>query len=165
MLETSLITATRDHFDRRERRMRTQFILPPGARNNCLLRFWGVGKLYISAYFHQNPSLFINELCKNAESSCLNERVGLYSGGGGIFVLKSQPALPSFFPSVEAMMGAWEFSWSASDEKRRWFLGTELSNQSVQIYDLCIVYIHLRWSLSLFFRCVLGNQSMTMLNR
>lgn len=25
---------------------------------------------------------------------------------GGIFVLKSQPALPSFFPSVEAMMGA-----------------------------------------------------------
>lgn len=30
----------------------------------------------------------------------------LYAVGGGIFVLKSQPALPSFFPSVEAMMGA-----------------------------------------------------------
>lgn len=30
----------------------------------------------------------------------------LYADGGGIFVLKSQPALPSFFPSVEAMMGA-----------------------------------------------------------
>lgn len=37
MLETSLITATRDHFDRRERRMRTHFILPPEARNNSIV--------------------------------------------------------------------------------------------------------------------------------
>lgn len=36
MWETSLITATRDHFDRRERRMRTHFILPPDARNNSI---------------------------------------------------------------------------------------------------------------------------------
>lgn len=37
MLETSLITATRDHFDRRARRTRTHFIPPPDARNNSII--------------------------------------------------------------------------------------------------------------------------------
>jgi len=37
MLETSLITVTRDHFDRRDRRMPTHFILPPEARNNSIV--------------------------------------------------------------------------------------------------------------------------------
>lgn len=46
-----------------------------------------------------------------------NESVELYREGDGIFVVKSQPALPSFFPSVEAMMGAWEFSWSGGARK------------------------------------------------
>lgn len=165
MLETSLITATRDHFDRRERRMQTHFILPPEARNNSIVAFNRVKTIaYVSSCW-----LASNINCLNNISVCrvclFKLTWELYSEGGRIFVLKSQPALPSFFPSVEAMMGAWEFSWSERNEKRRWFPGTELSNQSVQISDHCIVYIHSRWSLSLFSRCALGNQSMTMLNR
>lgn len=42
MLETSLITSTRDHFDRRERRMRTYFILPPQIQSNPVLALFMV---------------------------------------------------------------------------------------------------------------------------
>ncbi len=62
MLETSLITATRDHFDRTTRRTRTcLFILPPYARNNSTVALYKVRTItYIDS-----DSLAFNVDCLN----------------------------------------------------------------------------------------------------
>lgn len=71
-----------------------------------LFRFLGFSQLYMSGVVYQHPILTVETLSADTAYAGFNSALELYGEGGGIFVLKSQPALPSFFPSVEAMMGA-----------------------------------------------------------